>query len=358
MSSMNKILVTIILICSLGISYAQVSAPKYANEFLSIGQGARGLAMGRAQVGIVDDATAGYWNPAGMMSLKNKYDISLMHSENFAGIVQNDFVGFSTIYDSTSRIGFSVIRTGVDDIPNTLNLIDDNGVINYDNVTPFGVSDYAFLGSYAKKSKLIEGLSLGVNAKIIYRHIGPFANAWGFGLDAGAQLERKGWLMGVMIKDVTTTSTYWTFNTDLLEGAFLATGNEIPENSVEVALPTISLGVGKEFTIKEKFTILPALDIDITTDGKRNVLVSASPFSLDPHAGVEVGYKRIVFLRGGINTLQKERDFDDSEFWTYSPNFGLGINIKKVKIDYALTKMATRDDGLFSHVFSINFAIN
>lgn len=355
---MNKIFLTfslVITICSL---YAQISSPKYANEFLVIGQGARGLAMGRAQVSIVNDATAGYWNPAGMMSLKNKYDVSLMHSENFAGIVQNDFVGFSTHYDSSSRIGLSVIRTGVDDIPNTLNLVDDNGVINYDNITPFGVSDYAFIGSYAKKSNLLEGLVLGVNGKIIYRHIGPFANAWGFGLDAGAQLNKKDWLLGVMVKDITTTSTYWTFNTTLLEDVFLATGNEIPQNSVEVALPTITLGVGRKFMVKEKFSVLPALDIDITTDGRRNVLVSSDPFSLDPHAGIEIGYRNIVFLRGGINTLQKERDYDDKEFWTYSPNFGLGINIKKIKIDYALTKMATRDNGLFSHVFSVNFAIN
>ena len=41
---------------------------KYSNEFLNIGAGARGLAMGSAQVASVNDGTAGYWNPAGLLA--------------------------------------------------------------------------------------------------------------------------------------------------------------------------------------------------------------------------------------------------------------------------------------------------
>ena len=50
-------------------SYAQWR--KYSNEFLNIGAGARGLAMGGAQVASVKDGTAGYWNPAGLADVKN-----------------------------------------------------------------------------------------------------------------------------------------------------------------------------------------------------------------------------------------------------------------------------------------------
>ena len=42
---------------------------KYSNEFLNIGAGARGLAMGGAQVASVEDGTAGYWNPAGLVGM-------------------------------------------------------------------------------------------------------------------------------------------------------------------------------------------------------------------------------------------------------------------------------------------------
>lgn len=380
---MNRVLLLFFLFSAyLGLSQ-RLSAPKYVNEFLSIGQGARGLGMGNTQAAIVNDATAGYWNPAGLLHVKDKYAVTLMHSENFAGIVQNDYAAFTTEYDSSSRIGISVIRVGVDDIPNTINLIDDNGVINYDNVTSFGVSDYAFTGSYAKKSNLIKGLSLGVNAKIIYRHVGPFANAWGFGMDVGGQFERNGWQFGIMARDVTTTTTYWTYNTSLVEDVFLQTNNDIPQNSAEVALPRIILGTGKEFVVKNDFYVLGAVDIDLTTDGKRNTLVKTGVVSLDPHAGIEISYKKIVYLRGGFNNFQKEKGFvsylvkedgtydldangnrqiDESsktdDTWVFQPNFGIGLNIKKINIDYALTRMATQQDGLYSHIFSVNFIIN
>src|SRR5678810_1130118 len=59
---------------------------KYSNEFLNIGAGARGLAMGSAQVGSVEDGTAGYWNPAGLVGVKDHPNLNLMHSEYFAGI--------------------------------------------------------------------------------------------------------------------------------------------------------------------------------------------------------------------------------------------------------------------------------
>ena len=47
------------------------------------------------------------------------------------------------------------IRFGVDDIPNTLNLVDADGNVNYDRITYFSVADYALLLSLAKKSKLV-----------------------------------------------------------------------------------------------------------------------------------------------------------------------------------------------------------
>src|SRR6059058_185435 len=74
-------------------SAATVSAQfrKYSNEFLNIGAGARGLAMGGAQVASVEDGTAGYWNPAGLTGVKDYPSLNLMHAEYFAGIGKYDF---------------------------------------------------------------------------------------------------------------------------------------------------------------------------------------------------------------------------------------------------------------------------
>jgi hypothetical protein len=53
---------------------------KYSNEFLNIGAGARGLAMGGAQVASTEDGSAGYWNPAGLVYVYEHPAISLMHA--------------------------------------------------------------------------------------------------------------------------------------------------------------------------------------------------------------------------------------------------------------------------------------
>ncbi|MDQ4139549.1 MAG: hypothetical protein M3142_03400, partial [Bacteroidota bacterium] len=194
---------------------AQISAPKYSNEFLNLGIGGRALGMGNVQVSITDDATAGYWNPAGLLQVKNKYNVSLMHAELFAGIVKNDFAAFALPLDTSSTLGFSIIRSGVDDIADTRRLKNhEYGYYQYDSIRFFSVADYAFLISYARKSNLVKGLSLGANAKIIYRNVGAFANAWGFGLDAGAQLQRQNWRFGLMARDITTTFNAWSHNPD------------------------------------------------------------------------------------------------------------------------------------------------
>lgn len=107
------------------LSYGQGSiAPKYSNEFLQIGVGARSLGMSLAQVASVNDVTAGYWNPAGLTGMKGRMQVAAMHSEYFAGIAKYDYAALSKRIDTASAIGLSVMRFGVDDIPNTTELID------------------------------------------------------------------------------------------------------------------------------------------------------------------------------------------------------------------------------------------
>lgn len=136
---------------------AQVRAQfrKYSNEFLNIGAGARALGMGGAQVSIVSDGTAGYWNPAGLSEVKDVPQLNLMHAEYFAGIGKYDFASLALpMQDGNSVLGLSLLRFAVDDIPNTVFLVEPDGTINFSNITTFSSADYAFLISMAKKKKL------------------------------------------------------------------------------------------------------------------------------------------------------------------------------------------------------------
>lgn len=50
---------------------------------MNIGAGARGLAMGGAQIATSEDAYTGFWNPAGLSELRGHSSYSLMHAEYF-----------------------------------------------------------------------------------------------------------------------------------------------------------------------------------------------------------------------------------------------------------------------------------
>ncbi len=338
--------------------FCQARAPKYSNEFLSVGVGARGLAMSNTQAAHVSDVTSTYYNPAGLLGIKDKYQFSLMHAEYFAGIAKYDYAGFATPVDSMSHLAVSVIRFAVDDIPDTRFLYDANGAINYDNIRFFSAADYAFMLSYARKLRQVPGLDLGANFKIVHRSVGNFANAWGFGLDAGAQYRRNKWQFGVMLRDITGTFNAWSHNSELVIDVYTQTGNEIPENSVEITLPKAILGIARRFQLKEKIGLLTALDLDFTFDGKRNVPVSGDLASLDPHIGLEIDYNKIVFLRSGLGKIQQIKTFDQSRETIFQLDFGVGIHIKKITIDYALTDLGDQSDALYSHVFSIKAGLN
>lgn len=336
--------------------WSQVSAPKYSNEFLSLGIGGRSISMSESVVSSTNGAYSGILNPAALVSQELNQEVALMHAEYFAGIAQYDYVGYSTKIDSSRVLGFSLVRFGVDDIPDTRYLFDANGAINYDNITFFSASDYAFFLSYAQKSK-IEGLSYGGNLKVIYRQVGEFATAWGVGFDAGVRFKRK-WNYGILLRDVTSTYTNWFVNNQLLEETFLLTGNEIPENSVEVTLPRLIAGVSRDIVIKNKFGMLGELGFDCTFDGRRNTLLRTDFASIDPHIGLEFDYNKIVYLRFGFGDIQQIEDFDESLSWTVQPNFGVGVKIKRFRLDYALTDIGNQSDALFSNIFSVSLNFN
>ena len=351
----RTLLIIVLFFGSITLVQAQA---KYSNEFLKIGVGARALGMSNAFVATADDVTAGYWNPAGLAHLEGDFQASLMHSEYFAGIANYDYGAFATKIDSVSTIGFSLIRFGVDDIPNTTQLIDANGNLDFNRVTSFSVADYAGLISYARKSK-IDGLSFGGNVKIIRRIIGDFSQAWGFGFDLGTQYRTGKWGFAAMARDVTSTFNAWTADLDdETKEVFAATGNEIPGSSVEVTLPELILGINRHFIFSDRIAMRAELDLKTTFDGKRNVLFKSDPISIDPSLGLEATYDNLIFLRLGIGNFQVTSDIDGNRATTYQPNFGVGIKLPYVSIDYALTDIGDRSVALYSNVFSLRIDIN
>src|SRR6201989_3259756 len=149
-----------ILIVTGSLIHLSVSAQftKYSNEFLNIGAGARGMAMASAQVASVSDGMAGYWNPAALANIRESPQLNLMHAEYYAGIGKYDFANLVLpLKDNKRTLGLTLLPFAVDDIPNTIFLVQPDGTVNFDNITTFSSADYAFLFSLAQKEVLSGG---------------------------------------------------------------------------------------------------------------------------------------------------------------------------------------------------------
>ncbi|MCO6498579.1 MAG: PorV/PorQ family protein [Chitinophagaceae bacterium] len=334
---------------------------KYSNEFLNIGAGARGLAMGSAQAASVDDATAGYWNPAALTRVEDFPSLSLMHASYFSNIANYEYAGVAIpVSDNRRTLGVSLLRFGVDDIPNTLFLVEPDGSINYNNISSFSSTDWAALLSFAQKIEDQEDFkaSFGVNAKVIYRKVGQFANAWGFGLDAGFSMQNGNWGLAVVAKDVTTTFNAWSFHfTEKEKEVLYLTKNDIPVKSSELTAPRLTLASSYLFPFSDNFKLLAEGDLDFTFDGKRNTLISSKLTSVDPHLGLEAQIKDAFFVRAGITNFQKAlKDGDTTNqkrVWIYQPSLGAGFKVANLTIDYAFSNLANQSNPLYTHIFSL-----
>ncbi|MDR1417061.1 MAG: PorV/PorQ family protein, partial [Prevotellaceae bacterium] len=333
-----------------------------SNEFLSVGVGARALGMGGAASVTATDACAAYWNPSLLTALQPARSVALMHAEYFAGVAKYDFGAFAYRLDSTTAVAATLIRFGVDDILNTTDLIDKDGNFSYDRLSYFSTADYAFAFSLAKKVKIAgRTLDLGANAKIVYRNVGKFAAAYGFGVDLGAHYTLGRWSLGVMLRDVTTTVNVWTYNGGALEipPYVMPSGdtitNSVPSSKTEVTLPKITLGAAYSVRFNKDFSMQAEAGLDFTTDGQRNVLVSTKWLNIDPKLGVEGSYKNMVYLRAGISNVQRISDFGSKSHISVQPSIGIGLSIIGFALDYALTNIGSTGVSTYSNVFSISY---
>lgn len=346
----------IITLCS-GTLPAQ-SLAKYGNDFLSVGAGARALGMGSAHSALTNDVTSGFWNVAGLSSLE-KPEVIYMHSERFGGVVGYDYGAAALpLKSGKGVVSISFFRQGVDNIANTLNAWDNergaNGGPKADPeayITKFSAADMAIYFSYSKQHS--ERLSYGASAKIINQRLGPFANAWGYSLDVGAQYKTDFIDLGVSIQDVTTMQKMWSVDEGEFEGFQETFGDSIPSGENEYVLPSVRLGASKAFSLSD-FDIIAAADLNLLFENRQAYYLNLGAMSVEPHIGGEVTYKNRISFRTGLTDF-----IDDPESGlSVSPTLGLGFRVKTFYIDYGFASFAGTSSNLgYTHRISLKFML-
>jgi hypothetical protein len=330
---------------------------KYGADFLSGGVGGRALGMGGAAVALSQDVSAGYWNAAGLSGLDYP-EIAYMHVERFAGVVSFDYGSAAFPLNNRSTVGVSFFRSGVNDIKNTLDAWDaerDQPRANYESyISTFSAADYAFFLSYARMAS--ENLSLGATGKVIRRTIGPFAEAWGYSFDIGAQYRIGRFQLGLNLQDVAGMYQSWSVNPDAFNTnddlnpatgqpyTFQETfGQELPSGGTYVVPPVARIGTGYALPLGTSSLTIGA-DVDLAFDGQEAYAFNAGPVSLHPRVGTEFNYRGVIALRAGVARLAPGPN-DELQF---TPALGAGLQLAQVSLDYGFGDFAgaTSDLGL------------
>jgi hypothetical protein len=313
---------------------AQTVVAKYAGEFISIGVGARALAMGGACAALANDVTAGYWNPAGLSRIDYP-EFILMHDAEFGGLVNNDYGAVAIPVGASTSLGLSVIRVGVDDIADTRNAgVDANGNLTHDpaqftrvdpsRVTYFNAADWALYFTYSHRQT--PTFSYGANVKLIRRDLAEYS-AMGIGFDIGFWYTPfENLAFGANLQDITTTLVAWN------------TGRN------ELISPTVKLG-SAYFVDLLGGRIAPAADVDIRFENRRSASEAhIGPVSLDLHGGMEYEFRHLIALRVGYSDVKQL-------------TLGAGVHFPKLNIDYSFARFGGADQLDNTHRISIMFTL-
>ena len=175
-------------------------AGTHSGAFLRMGVGARALAMGGSYVAIANDATAGYWNPAGL-ALVEDVSIELMYSHDLSVDRSLNYGGIAKSFDFGS-MGFSYIGGGMDDL--------QGYSASNEQLSAFNTREHAFILSYATNPlSFVRNCApayLGISLKGIMQDLGDEdGSQFGLGADVGAMFSPIEMLtFGVAVQDIGT----------------------------------------------------------------------------------------------------------------------------------------------------------
>lgn len=290
-------------------------------QFLKIAAGARAVGMAEAFSAVVDDATAIYWNPAGLAKLK-KQEISFTHNNWLAG-TKHEFISYCVPMGGAGIIGFDITVLNLGEMEITNSDYPD-GTGEY-----FSCNDWQFSVGYGRN--LTDKVAFGIVGKYIQQTIWD-SKASAVAMDLGISSQTG-------FKSLRLAASMTNFGNDItFKGGHLQEDiayNDLPETETT----TIKIeNLAHPSTLPLTYRLGCAYDL---IDGQRQKLTMAADYvhpndgSEKQNIGAEYSYNKMFFVRSGIRIDIDARDDGNA----YSPAYGFGVyygfGMVKTKIDYA-----------------------
>ncbi len=276
-------------------------------QFLKIGVGGRASAMGDAFIAIADDASALYWNPAGLVFAKQN-EVMFSHNSWVADISQEYLAAFYKFSDNDA-VGISLTFLQMDDMKVT------------NEVNPFGTGQYFSYGDVALtltySKKMTNQFSFGGSIRYVEETLDVLK------------------MRGVMI-DLGTM--YWTgLGTTRFAVTITNFGNELaPDGEVKLwgdrtvsewqsfSPPTMfRIGFAFEPWQSERNRVTASIQLNHPNDNSENVSL-----------GAEYSYNEILNIRGGYKINSDEQSF------SAGAGVKLPLGIANVAVDYAFAQFS------------------
>ena len=315
------------------------------SAFLKTGVGARALGLGGAFASVSDDATAIYWNPAGLARV-NRYAIMAMGQslgntkwESLKDITPRyQFTGvtipvtpYKIVGSNNNVLGLGWISCNLNNIPHTS--VDELGRITRDT---FENAENAYFVSYACSFfRGADKILAGITVKYITQTFSniSLAEATGYDIDFGTIYTWDGVNFGLVVQRGVTLN--WA-NGHSDHGPF-----------------AVKFGISNKFKLSESFLLLGSMDFVqrhnqplfgcFGTELEYKTKTSRTAFGIDG-----------LYLRGGLNDLAVENRFGYQTEINNNINLTLGAGIKlstwwhQLQFDYAFGFRRLGNENRFS----------
>jgi hypothetical protein len=277
--------------------------------------------MGGAYTSIASDASALYWNPAGISSLE-KYQAFFNYSNLFSDLDINlNYFAFVIPAEDIGSFGISVTALDYGDMDVTTEYYPEG------TGEKFSAGSYAFGLSYAKS--LTEWFSAGITVKYITEEIFN-SSANGFAFDAGTlfltpfyeikfavMISNYGPPMSMSGEDLLIrydSDPSRQGNNETVDAYYKTDDFELPLN--------LQIGISKDFQFFDGQKLIIAVDATHPSDNLEYANVGAEFSFLD----------NLIAIRGGYNGLFLE---DNTKGLTLGVGLNYGLGIFSLGFDYS-----------------------